>query len=131
MLNPSTADEFHDDPTLKRCGERAKIMGFGGFTILNAFAFRATNPDDMKAQLDPVGPENNQFISEALRDIQGGSGSIYLGWGNHGSHLGRDEELRKMIKSFDVKAMCLKKTNSDQPVHPLYQSYKTKFQEFV
>lgn len=47
-LNPSTADEYQDDPTIRRCIGYAKAWGHGGLVMLNLFAFRATQPGDMK-----------------------------------------------------------------------------------
>lgn len=47
-LNPSTADETEDDPTIRRCIAYAKKWEFGGINMLNLFAFRATSPGDMK-----------------------------------------------------------------------------------
>ncbi|GHX72979.1 hypothetical protein VCSRO16_3593 [Vibrio cholerae] len=41
-LNPSTADEKNDDPTLRRCINFAKSWGYGGVCMANLFAFRAT-----------------------------------------------------------------------------------------
>ena len=38
-LNPSRADENSDDPTIRRCINFAKTWGFGGFHIVNLFAF--------------------------------------------------------------------------------------------
>jgi len=46
-LNPSTADETSDDPTLTRCINYAKYWGFGGVCMANLFAFRATKPSAM------------------------------------------------------------------------------------
>ena len=46
-LNPSTADETADDPTIRKCIKYAKAWGFGGLLMLNVYSFRATNPDDM------------------------------------------------------------------------------------
>lgn len=31
MLNPSTADEIKNDPTVERCERRARALGFGAF----------------------------------------------------------------------------------------------------
>ena len=47
-LNPSTADEWQDDPTVRRCRIFAESWNCGGLLMLNAFAFRATLPADMK-----------------------------------------------------------------------------------
>ena len=38
MLNPSTATEVQNDPTVERCERRARALGFGGFRVTNIFA---------------------------------------------------------------------------------------------
>jgi len=61
-LNPSTADAFADDPTVKRCVGFARRWGFLGFVIVNAFGFRATEPANMLRAEDPIGPENDEAL---------------------------------------------------------------------
>ena len=56
MLNPSTATEVQNDPTVERCERRARALGFGAFRVLNIFAWRDTDPKAMRAAADPVGP---------------------------------------------------------------------------
>ena len=48
-LNPSTADENENDPTITRCINFAKSWGYGGVCVTNLFAYCATVPSDMKA----------------------------------------------------------------------------------
>ena len=55
MLNPSTADERDDDPTIRKCIGFAKRWGCGGIKVVNLYAFRATNPRDCFAAADPIG----------------------------------------------------------------------------
>ncbi len=62
MLNPSTATEVQNDPTVERCERRARALGFGAFRVTNIFAWRATDPKDMRAAPDPVGPANDDAI---------------------------------------------------------------------
>jgi hypothetical protein len=69
-LNPSTADETADDPTIRRCVAFARDWGHGSLCMTNLFAYRATKPADMLAQDDPVGPEND----DALRRLAGSAG---------------------------------------------------------
>jgi hypothetical protein len=38
MLNPSTATEVQNDPTVERCERRARALGFGAFRVCNIFA---------------------------------------------------------------------------------------------
>ena len=56
MLNPSTATEVQNDPTVERCERRARVLGFGGFRVTNIFAWRATDPRDMRAAQRRTGP---------------------------------------------------------------------------
>src|SRR3989344_2064891 len=58
-LNPSTADELKNDPTVTRMVNFSKNWGFGSLTVCNLFAFRATVPKVMKAENDPIGEEND------------------------------------------------------------------------
>ena len=65
MLNPSTATEVQNDPTVERCERRARALGFGGFRVTNIFAWRDTDPRKMRAAADPIGPDNDAAILEA------------------------------------------------------------------
>ena len=67
MLNPSTATEVQNDPTVERCERRARALGFGGFRVTNIFAWRDTDPRKMRAALDPIGPDNDAAILEACQ----------------------------------------------------------------
>ena len=112
-LNPSTADENNDDPTIRRCMHYAYEWGFGGLIMLNLFAFRATLPSDLRKSKFPVGQENNQFIV----DSQNEAGIVLVAWGNNGNLLNRDQAVMQLISN----PMCLNINNSGQPAHPLYQ----------
>lgn len=87
-LNPSTADETADDPTIRRCIRFARDWGFGGLLMTNLFAFRATDPAVMKAEAEPVGPENSAIIQSNACN----AGIIIAAWGVHGVHMGRDRK---------------------------------------
>lgn len=118
-LNPSTADEQGPDPTVRRCISYAKLWGYGGLTMLNLFAFRATDPKAMLAEPYPVGPANNGYIfsESGLTNIQ--FGIVIAAWGNHGVHLERSKEIRESFR--DVMPLhYLTMTKSGEPGHPLY-----------
>src|SRR5271157_168450 len=66
-LNPSTADEINDDPTVRRCLGFARRWGFGGMSMLNVFAYRSTNPRALRAATDPVGPRNGAALLATCR----------------------------------------------------------------
>lgn len=111
-LNPSTADETQDDPTIRRCIAFAKAWGYAGLCMTNLFAFRATDPKDMRAAAEPIGPAND----EHLRTLADGAGVIVAAWGANGTHLGRDVAVRKMLPALH----CLALTKGGHPGHPLY-----------
>lgn len=85
LLNPSRADERHDDPTIRQCRARGRQAGHAGLIVWNLFAFRATLPADLKRAADPTGPENDAAIVLALEL----SNRTILAWGNHGAHRAR------------------------------------------
>ena len=117
-LNPSTADEQHDDPTVRRCINFARTWGFAVFYMLNAFAFRATDPREMKAADDPIGPAN----SVTLHTISNHCDLTVACWGNHGTYMNRAAEVLPLLKH----PACLGTTKTDQPRHPLYLSKSTQ-----
>ncbi len=112
-LNPSTADEVADDPTIRRCIDYAKQWGYGALCMVNLFAFRATDPAVMKSHTDPVGIENDRWIAGLARD----AGVVVAAWGIGGSHLQRDRAVELLL---DRKLSCLKVTKDGHPAHPLY-----------
>ena len=112
-LNPSTADETKDDPTLMRCIRFAQAWGYGGLIMANLFGFRATKPKHLFGAKDPIGPENDKWLARLSKE----SKLIVGAWGNKGSVLGRGEAVIKMFRNLYI----LRFTKSGHPVHPLYQ----------
>lgn len=111
-LNPSTADETKDDPTIRRCIGFAKRWGFGALCMTNLFAWRDTDPEKMKGAAEPVGEANDLW----LKLISEQAGMILAAWGNHGAHAGRDEFVRKFLPPLN----CLGTNKDGSPKHPLY-----------
>ena len=111
-LNPSTADETQDDPTIRRCIAFAEAWGYSGLCMTNLFAYRATKPADMKAAVDPVGPDTDRH----LQTLAASAGVIVAAWGVNGTHKGRDIEVRKLLPVLH----CLQLTKSGHAKHPLY-----------
>ena len=113
-LNPSTADEKTDDPTVCRCIDFAKRWGFGGILVGNLFAIRSADPNLIHQDADPVGPLNDECLIEMAREAK----TVVAAWGNHGAYLGRSEAVRSLIPGMK----CLVKNNTGEPRHPLYIS---------
>ena len=79
-LNPSTADETSDDPTVRRCIGFARRWGFGGMFMLNAFAYRSTDPRLLKTAVNPIGPRNRTTLLRTCRRCQ----MTVVCWGSWG-----------------------------------------------
>lgn len=120
MLNPSTADEVKNDPTVERCERRARREGYGAVIILNLFAYRATEPADMKATDDPIGPDNDEWILKTLRRVKRDGGALICAWGTHGGFKGRDTDALGLIFGSGIRAKALRLTKHGYPSHPLY-----------
>jgi len=119
MLNPSTATEVQNDPTVERCERRARALGFGAFRVTNIFAFRATDPRVMRAEFDPVGPGNDATILESVFWAD----TVVCAWGNHGQHMNRGQVVREMLRGTGARLTHLGLTGQGQPRHPLYVAY--------
>ncbi|MGV8950319.1 MAG: DUF1643 domain-containing protein [Cypionkella sp.] len=119
MLNPSTATELQNDPTVERCERRARTLGFGGFRVANIFAYRATDPRLMRAQSDPVGPANDA----ELRAAAAWGDDIICAWGNHGTYMGRGAAVETLLRATTKPLFYLALTQAGIPKHPLYIGY--------
>ena len=122
LLNPSTATEFTNDPTVSRCQARTKILGFDSFRVCNLFAYRTKSPQIMKNCLDPIGPQNDLLLRESMLWAT----KIICAWGSHGTYLSRAKKINKMIALLGVTTYHFGLTKTNQPKHPLYISYSQK-----
>jgi len=114
MLNPSTADAMRNDPTVEGVERRSREWGFDGFIVVNLFALRATDPAEMLAHHEPVGPKNDTAIAEAVSK----SAVTICAWGTKGKHLGRSEHVLSLLAGREL--YCLRRNADGSPEHPLY-----------
>lgn len=119
MLNPSTATEVQNDPTVERCERRARTLGHGAFRVTNIFAWRDTDPRKMRAADDPVGPHNDATIldSTAWADV------TICAWGTHGEHRGRGAIVADLLRKTEARLFHLGLSKAGHPKHPLYIAY--------
>ena len=122
-LNPSTADETVDDPTIRRCIGFADDRGYGRLAVANLFAYRATRPAVLKRTSRPIGVANNRWLLRLAAE----SNLCVAAWGNGGRHLGRDAEVVALLRGLQ----CLGVTASGAPRHPLYVRRDTKLRLYV
>lgn len=116
LLNPSTADETTDDPTIRRCIAFARSWGDGGVYVTNLFALRATDPGRLRRAKDPIGARNDDWI----RAIAERCGRIVVGWGEHGRYRDRGADVLERLLPRDRTFRFGLTRASRQPMHPLY-----------
>lgn len=119
MLNPSKADEIRNDPTVERCEQRARRLGFGAFQVTNIFAWRDTDPRMLRRAAEPVGPQNDQVLTDAAAEAD----QVIAAWGVHGVHLGRGPAVRQLLASAGCDLYHLGLSREGHPRHPLYLPY--------
>jgi hypothetical protein len=117
MLNPSTADANTDDPTIRKCIGFANCLGHGGIIVVNLFAFRCTNPDELPKGNRAIGVDNDEAI---MRETDGRR--IIAAWGARNTG-GRDYQVRTFMRDArrQMESLCL--TKKGKPQHPLYVGY--------
>jgi len=117
-LNPSTADETEDDPTIRRCIGYAQAWGAGGLRMLNLYGIRSTDPRPVfdGSISDPVGPDNNRHI---LGESMAAS-VVVAAWGAFPGAVARGDRVAAMLGCAGVRLHVLRLTKGGCPAHPLY-----------
>jgi hypothetical protein len=121
MLNPSRADGDVDDPTIRRCMAFARREGCGRLEVVNLFAWRATDPQELRALADfdkATGPDNGQHLDDGMQ----GAAIIVAAWGAFRFGAADNALYRAMRRGRDagLPIFCLGKTKDGYPRHPLY-----------
>lgn len=118
MLNPSTADEVRNDPTVTRVIDFAADAGFQSLAVANLFGLRSTDPSGLLEHPDPVGKRNDEWI-ERLIDS---SRAVLIAWGAFPAAAKRGATVLRLLETKDVPVYCLGLTKGGAPRHPLYVS---------
>lgn len=121
-LNPSTADQTNDDPTVRRCVQFASGWGFGSVILTNLFGYRSKDPRDLCEIDDPVGPENDDWLAYYANKAE----LVVVAWGARGDLMERDAEVLSLLR--DTK--CLGTTKNGAPRHPLYLANGTTLRPY-
>lgn len=135
MLNPSTADAHEDDPTIRKCIGFAKRADCAGIIVANLFAYRATDPRELRKAKDPIGPKNLEYLYDLVTWATERKHPVFAGWGRRGGKLA--EEASKSLGEMaghhrgNVRLRCFGKNVDGSPCHPLMLSYKTETESFL
>jgi len=124
MLNPSTANEMVNDPTIERCQRRAINAGYGRMVIVNLFPIRMTDSKLLVTVKDVLLGDPQVALDFVLKAVEESAITV-CGWGEHklaGEHA---KYLMSEIdgRNLSGRLMCLKKNKDGSPQHPLYLSY--------
>jgi hypothetical protein len=94
---------------------------FGGLVLVNLFALRATDPRFLSQAAEPVGPENDVYLTQAAANV--GAGIVVAAWGSNpvASHR-RDAVARLLLANGPRDLWCFGFTAHGEPRHPLYLS---------
>lgn len=122
-LNPSTANEFSDDPTITRLQARAYKEGFGGLLMANLYAFVSTDPNALLQDGDFIGAENDAYLEHMVAI----SGRQLCGWGSFKPVAKRAPAVLRMMP----EPYCLGINSDGQPKHPLYIGYSVPMTRYT
>lgn len=127
-LNPSTADENTDDPTIRRILGFADDWGFGTLVMLNVFAFRSTDPRALHVRAgrreEIIGPGNDEAIRRTFEEHT--RTKLVMGWGANGTLLERGQDVARVALAVHRRPECFGLTQNGQPKHPLYLASTTR-----
>lgn len=133
-INPSTAEPDHLDNTLKSVERIAHGNGFDSFIMFNVYAQRATSPDDMEKQCNPLLHQENLKAFRYVLSISENP-TVWAAWGaiiEKRKYL--PECVRDMLEAgeqFQTRWVCAGAiTKKGHPHHPLYLRKDEKIKPF-
>ena len=124
-VNPSTADAFVNDQTIRKDMGFAARLGWSRIIKGNLFAFRATDVRALRDAKDPIGPENDAHLSQIMRDAD----VIVAAWGPKAklppALRNRYRRILTIADSIGKPLMCWGCSQDGSPRHPLMLAYST------
>jgi len=134
MMNPSTADAYEDDPTIRKCMGFARTWGYAGIEVVNLFPLRSTDPMQLLKAANPLGFDGAHVIADVVKS----SDLLIAAWGC-------ESVIRKLVKGGfhplatfndirrgwpELRIECLGKSKTGNPYHPLMLAYSTPRQPY-
>ena len=113
-LNPSTANADKNDPTIRIIISVSKQLGYGGVFMYNLFSIISSKPEILLSNED-LQKNNQWYLDEILTQCK----DVCFAWGSFKQIGNRANEI---VTLFD-NALCLGKTKSGAPLHPLALMY--------
>lgn len=115
-LNPSKATELKCDQTMCNINNLALQWDWGGFYLLNLFAFMSTDKKQMLIAKNPIGEKNNEMIEKICKQ----SNNIVLSWGEEKPKLVKDRanDVVQILKKINTNILCLSENSGSGYQHP-------------
>ena len=133
-INPSTAQPGNLDNTLKSVERIALGNGYDSFLMFNVYAQRATNPDTMEKQCNPILHRENLNAFRYVLSLSE-QPAVWAAWGTiieKRAYL--PECLKDMLltgKEYGAQWLCAGKlSKKGHPHHPLYLKKDEKLRPF-
>lgn len=122
-LNPSTANETENDPTIRRVIRFAKDWGYGGVYMMNLFPLVSTDPSVLTEFYDYDYHEIEDIENmRQLLEKRKMCNSIIFAWGN----FKEAQQRAKSVSGYFKDANCLGLNKNGTPKHPLYIAANTQ-----
>lgn len=136
MLNPSRANELDDDPTVRRCIGFARREQARKLSVVNLFSLIASSPTELRAagrRGDTVSLPtwNDVKLQREARAVNW----MVVAWGNlpESWMRMRAKHVLNVLWEYTrggMRLLCLGKTRSGQPRHPLYVRGDRAFEDY-
>jgi len=118
MLNPSTATDTQNDPTIRRCIRFSQRDLYSGLVVVNLWPLRSTDPGAL-VKYDPT-PDVLALADRCILDAAEACDDVVCGWGDHGALRGRGSFVLTLLRKAGHQPLCLGQTRTGEPLHPLY-----------
>jgi hypothetical protein len=129
-VNPSTADAATDDASSRKGIGFATRLAWQRYILVNPFAYRAKDIRDLRMARDPIGPDNDRHIEQAMRDAD----IHVVGWGSLSklpeSLRDRWKDIVRIADRVGCRLHCIGVCSDGHPRHPLMTGYDTPLTEW-
>lgn len=113
-LNPSTANSDKNDATIFNLIKALSKLGYGGFYMMNLFAWISSKPEDLLTCADPVGDNDKN-----LKEVSELCDEVIVCWGNFKQ---ANERIKEVLPNYP-DAKCFGVNKNGTPCHPLALMY--------
>ena len=124
-LNPSTANELVNDPSITRLCGFARRWGYGGLYACNLYPYITPEPKDLLSEVRNHGA-NTPAIQMAVKLVV----LTVCGWGDGIKSVPEGDSRARAVYDMLEAPMCWGLTVSGNPKHPLYLPGDTELEEF-